>query len=250
MEKTGITYPILWVESGLHNVPRKLNRRLQEVIEEAENAGAERILMGFGFCGNSMVGLHAHTAEIILPRIDDCISLLLGSQTKRKQIEKENGGTYFMTKGWIDGERNIMVEYEYTMKKYGEEDGKEIFDMMFGNYKQIGILDTGCYPMQPVEAETQRMAGLLNLTWKTHPASNQYLKDLLNGPWLENRFLRFSPGGRYFSRQSDDSGIKNGNFCFLEAGYALISQWRKWKRRYNRDGYEMFRHECEKETAK
>ena len=192
-KSTGTAYPVLWIESGLHNVPRKLHRVLQETVDEAEREGAGRILLAMGFCGNSLENLQTEKAELILPRAEDCISLLLGSFKRRQEIQNE-AGTYFMTKGWIEGERNIMREYEYTIEKYGEETGREIFDMMFGNYRRIGILDTGCYDMKPVLAETERMAASLQMKWELFRASNDYLKELLTGPWEADRFVRLQPG--------------------------------------------------------
>ena len=193
MRRTGVSIPVLHIESGLHNVPKKLNKVLQQTIDEAEKQGAERILFVMGFCGNSTQGLHADHAEMIIPRVDDCITLLLGSLARRKELQ-EGGGTYFMTKGWISGERNIYKEYEYMMEKYGEETGQELFDMMFGNYVRIGILDTGAYEMEPVQKETERMANALHLRWEIFDASVDYIEELLRGPWPPERFLTVAPG--------------------------------------------------------
>ncbi len=193
MEREGADYPIYWLESGLHNVPKKLHAKLQETVDQAIADGYDTLLMGFGFCGNSMEKLESRSAQIILPRVDDCISLMLGSVRRRMEIQKEQG-TYFMTKGWLDGERNIYVEYQYTMDKYGEEMGEEIFDMMFGNYKRIGILDTHCYDMEPVEEETDRIAKLLKLEWEVFEASAEYLQKLVGGRWDPKLFLLIPPG--------------------------------------------------------
>lgn len=193
IRSVGCGFPVLWIESGLHNVPRKLHKVLQETTDQAERAGAERILLAMGFCGNSLENLRTEHAELILPRADDCITLLLGSFRRRQQIQNE-AGTYFMTKGWIDGERNIMREYEYTIDKYGQELGEEIFGMMFGNYRRIGILDTGCYDMGPVLAETERIADTLQLAWERFEGSNAYLKNLLTGPWDADSFVTLQPG--------------------------------------------------------
>lgn len=50
---------------------------------------------------------------------------------------------YFMSKGWLQGERNIWVEYLRAREKYGEDTAREIMAMMFGSYQKLGILDTG-----------------------------------------------------------------------------------------------------------
>ena len=188
----GAELPVFWLESGLHNTPKKLRTRVQEAVDQAQEAGYGRLLLAMGFCGNSVEGVKLAGAQLVMPRADDCITLLLGSFLRRKALEAQ-GGTYFMTKGWIEGERNIWKEYRYAIDKYGEETGREIFEMMFGNYRRIGILDTRSYAMEPVERETDRIASALGLTWETFDASFDYLADLLTGPWENDRFLTVGP---------------------------------------------------------
>lgn len=193
MRESGVELPVFWLESGLHNVPKKLHKVVQETIEDAEEAGYTRLLLAMGFCGNSVENLELTSAELIMPRVDDCITLLLGSFRKRKQLES-GSGTYFMTKGWLDGERNIWKEYCYAVEKYGKETGEEIFEMMFGNYSRIGILDAHACPMEPVKEETERIANALGFTWEIFDASVDYLKELLTGPWDSRRFLTVKEG--------------------------------------------------------
>ena len=191
MEQTGRHYPVTWLDAGLHNYPDRLRSELQAALDQI--SGCQRVLMTYGFCGNSIAGIRAGAFEVVLPRADDCITLLLGSQKRRLELSK-HCGTYFLTQAWLHGERNLRVEYEYTVKKYGEEQGREIFHMMFGNYQQLALLDDGCYPMAPAEEETKEVARLLGLPYRTVPASNQRLQDLLTGPWPEEWFLHLRPG--------------------------------------------------------
>ena len=99
-----------------------------------------------------------------------------------------------MTRGWLDGERNIWKQYCYAVRKYGKETGEEIFGMMFGNYSCIGILDAHACPMEPVKEETERIAKALGLTWEVFDASVDYLKELLTGPRNSRRFLNIKKG--------------------------------------------------------
>jgi len=190
---SGTDLPVLWLEAGLHNQPNLLREAVQAAIDEAAAAGAERVLLCMGVCGNSMLGIESHGVELILPRVDDCISLMLGSFRRRLEVQRDMP-TFFMTKGWIRGERSIVREYEYIMDKYGEEDGKEIFDMMMGHYRRIGILDTGAYEMAPVIKETEDSARMLGLEWAVIAAGTDYMEQLLTGPWPDNGFIRIAPG--------------------------------------------------------
>lgn len=189
VKETGCTYEIRWIESGLHNYPKKLNQVLQETLN---GCGAGRVLAAMGFCGNSIENISTEDYTLIFPRVDDCISLLLGSCRRRMEISREHG-TYFLTEGWLKGERNIWKEYEYTMEKYGEETGKEIFQIMLGNYRSLALLDTGCYSMEKAGAEAKNIAGTLELEYKILPATLDYMKKLLTGPWTEEEFLIVPP---------------------------------------------------------
>lgn len=191
MADTACTYPVTWLDAGLHNYPERLNQTLQRALDQV--TGYDRVLLCYGFCGNSIAGIHAGDFEVILPKADDCLTILLGSQKRRLEISQD-GGTYFLTKAWIHGERNLLTEYRYAVEKYGEKRGKRIFATMFGHYKQLGLLDTGCDPMEEVSEEAQDMADLLELPCRRIPASIQRLRDLLTGPWPPEWFLHLVPG--------------------------------------------------------
>ena len=191
MKEVGCTLPVTWLDAGLHNYPGRLRQTLQDALDRS--GGFQRVLLCYGFCGNSIAGIRAGDFEVILPKADDCLTLLLGSQQRRLEITKE-AGTYFLTRAWIHGDRNLLTEYRYAVEKYGEKQGKWIFQTMFGHYRRLGLLDTGCYPLAEAEQEAQSMAQLLHLSCCTLPASNQRLKDLLTGPWPAEWFLHLSPG--------------------------------------------------------
>lgn len=191
LAETGCRYPVTWLDAGLHNHPERLRRELQAALDQS--AGHDRVLLAYGFCGNSVAGIRSGDFEVILPRSDDCITILLGSRQRRTELSRE-GGTYFLTRSWVRGERNLLREYAYVTEKYGQEEGQEIFAMMFSNYRQLALLDDGCYDLDQVDAEVRKTAALLGLAYRRFPASNQRLRQLLTGPWPAEWFLRLGPG--------------------------------------------------------
>ncbi len=198
MARTGTAdLPVRWLESGLHNTPNKLTDRLQEEIDAAD---ADRVLLGLAFCGNSLAGIRAKSCEVIVPRADDCISVLLGSVARRAELNRTLAA-FYLTQGWLRGERNVLVEYRKTVEEYGEETAEELMEMIYGNYRTLCVLDCGIADASAVARETAPMAEALHLQQRTVPATLQWLEDLLTGPWDENRFLRLSPGGQI--RSSD-----------------------------------------------
>lgn len=183
---THVDHPIIWVESGLHNHPEKLRAVLQDHLDEGN--GYKRVLMAFGSCGNSVIGLKTGNYELIIPRVDDCISMMIGSVEKRMDIGKA-GGTYFLTPGWLRGERNIWAEYEYSCDKYGKETARSIMEMMLEHYVYLGLVDTQSFDASQVYPEIERIAKELNLEPKIIPASVDYLCRLFVGPWDNEQFV-------------------------------------------------------------
>lgn len=63
MRAAGISYDLVWIEARLHNVKKKLNKALSDLISEAENY--DTILFATGFCGNSVLGLESSHARLV-----------------------------------------------------------------------------------------------------------------------------------------------------------------------------------------
>ena len=191
VSQTGCTYDIFWLEAGLHNYPDKLKDVLQKTICRAE--GYKRILLAMGYCGNSISGIYSGISTLIIPRVDDCISLLLGSVKHRMDLTK-GCGTYFFTKGWLSGEKNLWMEYQYAVEKYGEKRAKRVMKMMLGHYERLGVVDTGAYPVEEILPETKKIAETLELRHEVMRTDGGYLQRLLTGPWNEEQFLIIEPG--------------------------------------------------------
>lgn len=189
MEAVGCHAPVLWLESGLHNWPDKLRGRIQELLDSCN--GCDTVLLAMSLCGNAVAGLKTGDFQLVVPRCDDCIDLLLGSPERRKALP----GTYFLTQGWLDGELNLWAEYQMALKKYGEKRGKAIFSAMLAHYNHLALLDTGCFDRQALEAVVQSMAQELGLVPICLEGTLEYLRALLTGPWPAERFLVVPPNG-------------------------------------------------------
>lgn len=180
MEITGADYPVCWVESGLHNSPQKLRVRIQEEIDKIDYAST--VLLAFGYCGMALNGIKSQYARLILPKVDDCISLLLGSNKLRIDISMEKP-TYFFTRGWIDGERSLLREYEYCVSKYGQKRGTEIMQIIFKEYKCMAVIDTGAFNPDECIVKTRNLAASFGLEHNIIKGSLKLFEKLLLGPW-------------------------------------------------------------------
>lgn len=195
--------PIVWFEKSMHNVPNRLHDQLQAQLDALPDE-VERVLFTFGVCGGCTLGLTSR-AEMIFPRVDDCLTLLLGSRRRRNQCNKEVGGAYFLTEAWVDSDRSLMAEYRHSLRRYGEECSREIFQTMLCHYGAFLMLDTGLPVSEPIRQEARDMAALFGLDYGEREATLSYLRQLVTGPWPEDRFLILPPGQQIQTDFSDTS---------------------------------------------
>jgi len=197
-EQAGGELPVIWLESGLHHTPSKLKRRLEAELDnlgDSVDFEVSRVLLALGNCGNAVHGIESRDYELVVPHVDDCISLLLGSDKHREEVARELAAIY-LTAGWMRGERTPVVEYEHAKKRYGEEQAREVLEMMYKHYRTIALLDTGTYPMDALMDETERVSELLGLPRVCIPASCSYLTKLIAGPWDDEAFIVVPPHSR------------------------------------------------------
>lgn len=190
IKETQVDYPVIWIESGLHNYPDKLKERLTDEISRLDNV--DTVILAFGYCGNSLLGLSSPKAQIVVPRVDDCISLLLGSVKRRLELSRRVG-TYFLTRGWMVYENNIIREYERCVARYGEERASRIMHAIMGHYRRLMLIDTGAFPLEQCVEDSLAFARKMGLEHEVVAGSLDYLKKLLRGPW-DDDFVVLPPG--------------------------------------------------------
>lgn len=203
MAETACSHDLRWLESGLHNVPERLNAVLQGLLDDC--SGCDTVLLAMSFCGNSLVGLRTHNFKLVIPRCDDCITLLLGAMERRQA----NFATYFLTEGWLVGENNLWREYQRCIGKYGEKRGKRIFSTMLAHYKYLALVDTGAYDAAKLEAEVQNIAQTIGLEYTRIDGTLDYLRNLLLGNWSEEHFVIIPPNSRISEDDCSLKGVAN-----------------------------------------
>ncbi len=183
-------YPFSWTASSLHKFPEKLQHQLQEEIDNCEDA--ENILLLFGYCGNAVLGLSSQHARLIIPKMDDCVSLLLGGNERRKKLNRD-GCAYYLTKGWMDSDSGITTEYNRSVMKYGHDKSNMVFKLMLKGYKSLDVIDTGVDQLPDLIEAAQEFAGRLDLEHKVVEGTLDVFYKALRGQWDEN-FVIVEPG--------------------------------------------------------
>jgi hypothetical protein len=179
------------LDSGLHLSPSRLRTAVREAIDSIDGPGT--ILLGYGLCSMGLTGISSRTRRLVIPRVDDCIAIFLGSAGAYRKQHERAPGTYYLTKGWIEGGFTPYAEYEKTVVRYGRTRSVQLLRDYFKNYSRVALIRTGNYPVEPCMDHVERTAELLDLRSEVIQGSNEMLEKLVNGPW-DGEFLVVEPG--------------------------------------------------------
>lgn len=205
--------PIHYLEMGLHQSPDQLNKTVQAFVDDVEHhyAPGLTILFAYGLCGQGLSGITAKKATLILPRVHDCIPLLLGIDQDDAGKYSQNGSTYWQSPGWVnyaDSEllRNKERFFQEYKEKFGEENARYLMDEQLTwlkNYTAVSLIRwTELDEMEKeltkppgfFEAEARCFAKEADLPFLQTTGSDNYLRALLSGGTDERRFLHIKPG--------------------------------------------------------
>ncbi len=171
------------MDFGLHFRPGGLTAALQEVIDRSE--GFETILLGYGLCSQGVVGLTSKSARLVIPRVDDCIAIFLGSRDEYEAQHAAEPGTYFLTKGWIEAKDSPLDSQMDLVGKYGEAKADRIMKLMLKNYTRIAFIDTGAYELEHYREFAKENARHFELRYEEIKGTPTLVEKLLFGPWDE-----------------------------------------------------------------
>jgi hypothetical protein len=189
--------PIQYVSQDLHMTPEKLKAELQNRLENLTEDDLDLIVLGYGLCSNAVAGLKApQHCPLVIPRVHDCISLYMGSRQAYDQHFAECPGTYFMTAGWLELERDPkgIVERDYT-PVVGEETAQWCMEQELMHYSTFTLINNGIRDSEPLRERMQENAALFNKKAEEIDASLQFFEKILMGPYDTDEFVRVSPGG-------------------------------------------------------
>ncbi|HUV07276.1 MAG TPA: DUF1638 domain-containing protein, partial [Spirochaetia bacterium] len=96
------TFDIEFTEKNSHNQSDLLRQSIQEKIGGCEDKGYDAILLGYGLCGNSTIGLSSRQTRIVIPRAHDCCTLFLGSRQRFMEHFKDNPSQPFSSPGYME----------------------------------------------------------------------------------------------------------------------------------------------------
>jgi hypothetical protein len=192
----GETVEILYLDQALHRTPSKLLDQLQEKIDQVAQR-ASRIVLGYGLCSNGVVGVTARQQGLLIPRCHDCIALFLGSPSRYQEVFRSKPGTYYLTPGWIAEKKDPLGILEEYVPRYGRETAQWIIEEELKHYTHIALINTGVEEIAPLRARAKENAAVLKKQYEEIPGSLDYFRELLHGPYTEEKFIRLRLGEQF-----------------------------------------------------
>lgn len=187
----GTEIPVVYLDKKNHVEP--LN--MKQCILEAERklpAEMDTVLVAMGFCGGAWDQV-TFSRRVVIPRVDDCVTLLLQKTDEYIPNLKETGHLYMVEKDPDD------FSFEKIFSDSPEISGgmsKELlFHMYFDSYKWLDIVDTGltdCYS-EEYAGKAQKTADEIGVSLDYVEGGNRLLEKLVSGQWDE-QFLVAEPG--------------------------------------------------------
>jgi len=182
----------LTLDFGLHIDPEKLRHALQEAIDTSSNE-ADTIILGYGLCSKGVLGIRATDCTLVVPRVDDCIAIFLGSYSAYRKQSRSEPGTYYLTKGWIEVGDTPFAEYERMVVSRGPELAERLTRLMFKNYKRLALINTGQYELERYRNYTRHTAERFGLRYEEIEGSTVLVEKMIDGPW-DDEFIVVPPG--------------------------------------------------------
>ena len=212
---------VQFVRKGLHDMgTEKMAERLQSEIDQVDVSGYDAILLCYGLCNNGVVNLSAEI-PLVIPRANDCITLLLGSKERYNEYFDSNPGTFFKSSGWLErdvspyeAEGGIMSQlglqktYEEYVELYGEENADYIAEILGNweaNYKKIAYINTKVGNIETDRICSREAADDKRWEYEEVEGDMRLIAKLLAGEWDDSEFLVIPGGCRI--RPSNDEGI-------------------------------------------
>jgi hypothetical protein len=208
-----------FTEKNAHERSDALRAIVQSRIDAAEagSVAYDAILLGFGLCGNSVLGVSAAKTRLVMPRAHDCCTIFLGSRKVFKEHFAANPSLPFSSVGymergtsWIHDASAILVpglnkQFEEYVALYGEENAKYIMETLTSSQEQaltdakddrVVFVDVPELAHLGFAEKARAEAEASGRKFVLLPGDMRLIRGLVAGDWSDEEFLALEPGER------------------------------------------------------
>jgi hypothetical protein len=204
-----------FTEKGAHDESDVLRGLIQSKIDEIQDAGKayDAILLGYGLCGNSTVGIESRDTKLVIPRAHDCCTLFLGSKTAFKQHFADNPSQPFSAGGYIergdeyvrDGSVGKLLgqdkTYDDYVRLYGKDNARYLVETLdaslhAGDSDKVVFIDVPETRVPEHMKDCRARAEAEGKRYVELEGSIRLIHNLVFGEWNSDDFLIVQPHQR------------------------------------------------------
>lgn len=202
------------LQRSLHDEPNRMHAKLQKKIDLMEERGYDAVLLGYGLCGNGTLGLQARSIPVVIPRVHDCIAMLLGDVKRYNDEFDKTPGTYWYTQDFAERadetgkfsslgpipDEDLARQYEAFLTHYGKDNADYLIETLGGwqrKYKRAAYIDMGILSPNGYKDKLQSEADQRGWQFEMLAGDLLILRDLLNDGWQKKGskdFIVIPPG--------------------------------------------------------
>ncbi len=193
--------PVTWMDITLHNTPKKLAAALQERIDALSEPST--IIVGYGLCGNGLVGVKSGVHTLVIPRTHDCVAIFLGSHQRYVERFFASANTYYLTKGWLDARDEPLSDYLDYVKQFDEETADYLVEMKYKHYRKLCMVGFSQQELDGCRADAMKVADFckqrFGMEYEETIGTTELIEALISMPERidsgDEEFVVVPPGG-------------------------------------------------------
>jgi hypothetical protein len=201
---------IEFTEKDAHDHSPTLRQRIQTMIDAAGESGSryDAILLGYGLCGNAIVGIKAGSIPLVVPRAHDCCAICLGSRKRFEDEFRDNPSMPFSSSGYLERGGSYMREstlegmaggddmYQEYVEKYGEENARYILEAMTVSDpdNRLVYIDVPEFSHLGYAELCRKRAEADGRDFVLLPGDIRLIRMLTGGQWNDDEFQVIPPG--------------------------------------------------------
>lgn len=199
------------IDKGLHNEPARLRAHLQARIAAVDEQGYDALLLGFGLCSHSTVGLHSRHTPLVLPRAHDCITLFLGSKERYGDEFRATPGTYWYAPDYYErggnqsgqvalgaaDDASIADVYQEYVTKYGQDNADYLMEVMGAwqqHYSRAAYVSPSEMALPDYRPAVREIAARRGWAFQELAGSLVLVRGLIDGQWPPEDYQLVPPG--------------------------------------------------------
>ena len=187
----GARHPARFLDRRLHLDPPRMGREIAAVLAELPE-DVDTVLAALGWCGGAWEGLRT-PKRLVLPRVDDCVSLLLTTDHEPRFDRKERGVLYVKDRN--PGRHSFRRAFAGWTRDMDAEARRRELALWREHCRAVAVIETGLFDCRAPEyvAAARGDADWLHAPLRFVSGGNLLLEKLLSGRW-DGQFAVFAPG--------------------------------------------------------